>query len=67
MAMWNIHELEGRYVGQHSSHSPVAAFCEYMSLYERRPLEDELHDSPMDDGSHRITYDSREFVLRILK
>ncbi len=60
---WNIHDHDGRYVGQSSAYSPQIAFCQYMSLLGKPVAECDFEYEPIDDNSGRANYAGEEFSL----
>ena len=66
MTNWSVGTSDGRYIGQAASFAPQNAFRDVMSVLGNRIAETELQVQLHQDGTVRIIYESKEFVVSSL-
>jgi hypothetical protein len=60
---WNIHDLDGHYLGQSVAFAAETAFCQYMRLLGIRAVETDVEIEIIYGDSIRLTFRSAEFFI----
>jgi hypothetical protein len=62
MTNWNIHSVDGTYIGQSEALKAETAFCQYMELRGHTITERDIRAVQLSDGSCLLTYAGRDYI-----
>ena len=60
---WNIHDLDGRYVGQSSAFAVETALCQYLRNLGKAAVETDIEINAIDGGAVKVTHWSTGYFL----